>query len=411
MSSQGVISTLVVAVLAASITAGCGGGTSTPQSHPQTVATVDPGDSTPSTTSASAADGLVVCIDQASQPGDEARTGDLELLAGGPDDLTESELSVVANGCPGFDDVYNFSPDLTDEASTQSTSDGSTVAGYLSTADGSFTDLSGHSDGGFTDQPVSDSGPIFNPETGDLWWNRGQHMWSATLPDGTAEDMGSGYVGGFTPAGDPLATAILTSPDGKVAATYSEPVDTVESGDSAQVLVGATSAFTSACTDRAYSVVKDYEQGLTEDNVFGQLAASCSGLASLTVKNCFTFNGFVNDSSFVCFDGVHYQLDSFSVHGRHATVTGAIQLTPNTNLTINGGVVDPSGSDLWFADSSGSVYVVSATTPTSDPTPTSVSVGENSAGGTGQFWTDGLVVGWRSPGAMQPAAYMLSSEL
>jgi hypothetical protein len=205
---------------------------------------------------------------------------------------------------------------------------------------------------------------------------------------------------GFSPSGDPLGALLVFSPDGSLAAAYG---DTYSLADGPLVVdIGPTSAFTTSCTERAWTAAAK-ESGAP--SATGYLSQMCPGVAQIVVNHgCYAFNGFVSNNAFVCFDGADYDKLSFMRDDGHARITADTQLTPTTNLQINGGLVDPSGMNLWFADQNGDVYVVPTSTPTSEPTASGVAIGQNSAGGTGQFATDGLVIGWRWLGHMVPAA-------
>lgn len=372
---------LVAGALVALLLAGCG---TTSRSH--SITSAAPGHST------TPPNGLVVCVPGFNSAGNDDMT--LELLTDGSTGAARMPLLTVGTDCPSYgddDSVYLYSPNLTEVAGTSSESDGSNVAGYFVGPGGAFVNLSGHSSKVFTDMVVDDQTPIFDPVTGDLWWSRGNEMWSAPLHGGSARPEGPGMVAGFTPQGAPLRVPLVSSPDGSISATYADNTWGTLVPTPVDITLGPTTASTTKCTESTLG------------------ASACPNVATLEPANCFDFDGFVSDKSFVCFDGEHYDLETFTLDGTTATVTGSLQLTPNTSLSIEGGLVDPSGKRLWFTDRGGALYVIPTTSPTAEPTPTSVSVGQQTMGGSA-FAAGGFVVGWCWNGKMQPAAYPLWSS-
>jgi hypothetical protein len=329
--------------------------------------TSTPGSTSTTTTTASSSESpeLLLC---ASEPGSTTRQ--VLALSGGSGGVSASPLASFPNAS---ESTCAVSPDLTKLAEISETSDGSTVAGYVPTGGGSFVNLSGHNSGSYSDTPVKDEHPMFDPVTGDLWWTSNEHSWSVPVTGGTPHEHGTGLFGGFGPAGEPAGAQVLTSPDGSLGGTAN--IDVVEAAYDLRVTIGKARTLT-ACAGQD----------------------QCPGEASITLPaSAHTLAGFVSDSAMVCqvygSGGEQFNLISFKIVGRSIKVVREVSLTPPTQMKLGAALLSPDGKTLWYigarsGSEQGSLYVVPTSTPTAEPSPVSITP-------TSSLTTTDQMIGWR----------------
>lgn len=269
-------------------------------------------------------------------------------------------------------------------------SPGGQQAGYLPVASqdptNDFVDASGNNPNGFSNTTVQDSQVLFNPATGQLWWQRGGHLLSTTVPPGaTPVDHGPGYLYTFTPAGQPMPVPYYDSPSGRMRA-----IVTAGTGDTSTVNVGPVTALTPICLQQAGIQADGTNAGQT----------FCGAPASADAAGC-GFSGWVNDTTVVC-DKDTNNSGATAIAARSLSPSGSLgpptALTPATNQTIDDALVTPDGRTvLFFATGNGdtSLYAVptDGSHASTDPTPLG-------------HWTNtgqAAIVGWVLPsGARQP---------
>lgn len=361
---------LLCLALATLLVIGCGGASRpVAASHASTYAsdTVSTA-ATTTPTASSASPELIVCQEE---PG--SRAIQLDALSGDAEGVTVAPVASFSNLS---EKTCSVSPDLTKLAELSETSDGSKLAGYVPAGGGGFVNLSGHDSNSYSDTPVEDQDPLFNPVTGELWWmvneNGGDSLWSAPTTGGSLHDHGPNRLGGnlaaFTAAGEPLASSMPTSPDGSLTAVNSDAELDV-SGD--QLTIGKSSAFAASC----------------HDNV-----TDCPGAASITFSEpsyqssvaCESFIGFASDSAFICRvnDNGRERFDrlSFKLEGHQLKIISDVPLTPPTQMALGGVRVSADGKTLWYIatrqatpgdsnEQQANLYVIRTDTPTPEPAP------------------------------------------
>ncbi len=289
--------------------------------------------------------------------------------------MTVTPLSTFSNVS---EKTCAVSPDLTKLAEISETSDGSKVVGYLPTG-GNFVNLSGHDSNSYSDTPITDENPMFNPTTGELWWTREKYMWSSDVSGGTPEDHGAGLLGAFTTAGEPLPYSVSTSPDGSIGA-IEKPLEDL---NGLGLAIGKSNALTASCQNRA-------GKGGNEIPAVITFVSQCPGVASIVLPEatCRFFTGFVSDSAFVCRTsdngGERERFDrlAFKIEGHKVKIVSDITLTPPTQMKLEASVISPDGKTLWYfgirntstsaPSEQASLYVIPTNTPTSEPAPVSL---------------------------------------
>jgi hypothetical protein len=285
-------------------------------------------------------------------------------------------VSVNQRNSAVSDNCSSLSSDLTKVAATESVSDGSTDAGYVTIQTDAFTDLSGHVTN-YSGNTVTDGDPTFAPNTGDLWWTTGSNgedgaLYYAPMPNGPpslAYTM-PGEIGGFTPSGQASPIPVYTSPSGTSLA--------VAGGcggfDCSQnFVIGSANTLTGECLQNA-------------DNSFGNFGApqSCPGASSSDPTDCSASGdcnpfpcsnllGLISNTSVACeTSNSAFETIPFSISGASVTCGSPIQLTPPTQQTVSDATLSPDGQTIWYfaAQPSGSgaaVYEVPTSTPTPNP--------------------------------------------
>ncbi|MGH3631673.1 MAG: hypothetical protein ACRDRL_30080 [Sciscionella sp.] len=315
-------------------------------------------------------------------------------------DCNRYPAGTIANNNPPTAMLYTLSPDGRNRALWSNPSGqinvnggpspGGQQAGYVpvnaaqvSTAD--FVDASGNNPTGFSNTTVQDSQVLFNPATGQLWWQRNGHILSNTVPPSDMPvDHGPGYLYTFTPDGQPMPVPYFDSPSGKERA-----IITAGDGYTRTFNYGPISALTPRCLEAA---------GIQADGT-GAGQTVCGAQVSTDAASC-GFSGWVNDTTIVC-DQETNDADT-AIEARSLTASGSLgpptDLTPATNQTINDALVTPDGRTvLFFATGAAgtSLYAVptDGSHATTDPTPLAH---WNNAG-------QAAIVGWILPnGTKQP---------
>jgi hypothetical protein len=327
---------------------------------------------------------------------------ELDALRGGPDGVAVTPVASF----PGVPEKTCLaSPDLSKLAVLSEASDGSKVAGYMRVG-GGFVGLSGHNSNSYSDTPVSDVDPLFNPVSGELWWmveesgDRESHwsMWSAPVGGGSPHSHGPNNLGGnlaaFTAAGEPIAVSLHTSPDGTLAAFTTKDV---WHEDGIELTIGRVNALTADCVRHA-----SHSCGLAQ-------IPFLEGDQSSVV--CEVFIGLTSNSAFVCqvkdqwgrqlFD----RLD-FKLAGSRVKITNDTSLTPPTNMILSDAQVAPDGQTLWYLASrqsaseptqQTSLYILPTDTPTAEPAPVTLTP-------SGAVTAAAQVAGWRWHGRFRPGA-------
>jgi hypothetical protein len=353
----------------AALVGGCGGSTTASQSTvaasaAQTSAATAATTTAPQSTSPE----LIVCEEETA-----SRDAPVSALSGGPEGVTMTPVTtfsgLTAEGCV-------LSPDLSKFAEISDASDGSKVAGYLPAGGGAFVNLSGHNSNGYSDTPVIDMDPVFNPMTGDLWWTEesgnSDRLWSAHTAGSAPVDQGSANLGGnlagFTASGEPVAVALVSSPDGSLAAFTTKEV---WHEDGIALEIGSAKALTASCTRHPTGCGLAEIQFLEGDE---------------SPPPCETFLGFASDTAIVCqnepngtkrFDRLEFQRA-----GKKIKVTSDAPLTPPTQMLIGGVRISPDGKTLWYtatrqasqteSSPEAHLYIVSTGRSTAEPSPVSL---------------------------------------
>jgi hypothetical protein len=305
----------------------------------------------------------------------------LAALSGGPEGVTVTPLSTFSNV---LEKTCNVSPDLTKLAQLSETSDGSKLAGYLP-AGGGFVNLSGHDSNSYSDTPVTDESLLFNPATGELWWTTAGQIWSSAVNGGTPEYHGTGLVGAFSAASEPLPYPVSTSPDKSIGVIEKQLEElSGQSGSGLGLAIGKPGALDAACQDRTVHG--------NEIPAVSTLVSQCPGVANVVLPEttCKFFIGFVSASAFVCQtdkDGNEsFDRLTFTIEGRRVKIVSDVPLTPPTQMYLDvaheAAQVAPDGQTLWYtatrratpteSSEQTSLYVIPTGTPTAEPAPVSL---------------------------------------
>jgi hypothetical protein len=376
---------------------GCGGSTSKQvASETRAVAPTRASTTAPSTTASTAASvaaspELIVCQEEPGSP-----VVALDALSGGPEKVA---VTPVTSFSGVSEKSCGVSPDLSKLADLSETSDGSKVAGYLPAGGGSFVNLSGHNSSSYSDTPVNDRDPLFNPVSGELWWEveeAGERasLWVATASGGPPRYEGVNHLGGnlagFTSGNEPIAVRLTTSPDSTRAAFTTKEV-LHEQGIA--LMIGASQTLTADCIRRSSGC------GLAR-------IAFLEGHQSSAA--CHSFLGFASDSAVVCQneDNGSQRFDrlGFRITGSKVKITSVTSLTPPTDMLVSTAQVAPDGKTLWYvagreAGAEGTpetnLYVVPTGSPTTEPMPVTLTP-------PGSLAPTALVAGWRWEGRFVP---------
>jgi hypothetical protein len=408
-------------ILITLLIAGCGGSGTPAVAHANASTTgtalATPLSTTPttsaSTTSASTSTGPPEAIFYQN----ESDSGQLAAMSGAPGGLSVTPLASFSeessDESPGLD-IYTFSPDLSKQAAIATTSDGSKVAGYIPAGGGSFVNLSGHDSNGYSDAPVTDEAPQFNPASGELWWTSGKHVWSAAVSGGSPQDHGVGSFVAFNASGEPVASSLATSPDGTLTAIEDNPMAIEDNGaQNSTFVIGKSSVLTPSCQQPA-STGKPTEFPALALNAEA-IVRKCPGSASVTFAentkpSCQSFIGFVSDSAFVCqtyeANSRSFDLLTFKIEGNKVKVLHEASLAPPTQMDLHESAVAPDGKTLWYVGvrnasatnptEQTNLYVIPTNTLTPEPSPVSL---------TPQTAITGYdhLIGWRWHGHLLPA--------
>jgi hypothetical protein len=330
---------------------------------------------------------LIIC------EADSQTSGELDAFSSRPTGVTSVLLTHFAARCSESANLYTFSSDLSKMATTSQSSDGSTVAGYDPANNGTFVDLSGHHNNSYSNAQVTDSNPLFNPATGELWWNSNGHMWAASASGGPPEDEGPGEIAAFTASGEPLQPneGLVDSPGGLQAAVRGGNNGT--GGPS--LAIAKPNVLTPACQKRVLDTGRQ-----------------CPGVTMVPIDNdpngsACKFTGFVSNSEFVCLvgGGGGEQFDLFSIDSSKHRATYTMALTPPTNLKLGRGYVSPDGKTLWYtgihedpeetAQEQLHLFVVPTDSYSAEPSPAAVTAPES-------LNSNGAVIAWRWHGHLLP---------
>ncbi len=400
-----------LASLAALALAGCGSTSSAPPSEPAAETTpATPVSTTPATSapsSASASDSPEALLYE-SEAG--SATHQLVALGGGPEGLTATPVASFADEASDESpdlSIYTFSPDLSKQAVISTTSDGSKVAGYVPANGGSFVNLSGHESGSYSDTPVIDEDPLFNPASGELWWTSAHHLWSSAVSEGTPHDHGVGSLGAFNAAGAPVPASLALSPDGRLTAIENTATE------SRSFVIGRSRVLTASCLRPTATAEHGELPALTLDAE--EIVRQCPGSASVTFGEtakpaCQSFAGFVSNSAFVCqtyeANSRGFELLTFKIIGSTVKIVHSMSLAPPTQMTLHESQVAPDGKSLWYvgvrnepsADppEQTSLYVIPTNSATSEPTLVSLTPAT-------AISQDDQIIGWRWHGHLLPA--------
>ena len=254
-------------------------------------------------------------------------------------DCGRFDIGTVAANNPPTAEIYKLSPNLRYWAEWQALADGNQDAGYIPTSEldnsSAWVETSGNKGGTFSDNTVTDSQVIFNPATGDLWWERNGDMFSAAAPGGKPVDHGRGYLYSFTPSGDPVPFPYFDSPSGTRRLVF----DPSGQGEAPNA-IGPVSALTPTCLQQA---------GVEAST--RQLVRDCPGAASANQVPG-GLAGFINDTTIVGWTsagpgGSVFEAFTITPSGP-LRVTHTRQLTPPTQQNIVDGLVTPDGKKLLF---------------------------------------------------------------
>ena len=347
----------------------------------------------------------------------ESDSDQLAALSGGPGGLSVTPLASFSeessDESPGLN-IYTFSPDLSKQAAIATTSDGSKVAGYIPAGGGSFVNLSGHDSNGYSDAPVTDEAPQFNPASGELWWTSGKHVWSAAVSGGSPQDHGVGSFVAFNASGEPVASSLAASPDGTLTAIEDNPMAIEDNGaQNSTFVIGKSSVLTPSCQQPA-STGKPTEFPALALNAEA-IVRKCPGSASVTFAentkpSCQYLTGFVSDSAFVCqtyeANNRSFDLLTFKIEGNKVRILHEVSLAPPTQMDLKDSAVAPDGKTLWYVGvrnasatdptEQTNLYVIPTNTVTPEPSP--VSLTPQTA-----ITSEDQLIGWRWHGHLLPA--------
>ncbi len=285
--------------------------------------------------------------------------------------------------------LQSLSPNLQDWAGKEGVGSKDVHACYTPTNSSNCVDDSGVSSTDFGQQSVEDSGALFNPATGDLWWTRNGDLMSNTVPSGTVVNNGPGALLSFTPQGAPMPFIYFDSPSGNV-----RLFENSGNGYSGYLEYGATSSLTSACLETQQQTFQNNAGAICGGTSANALANECDSNSGST----FTA-GLSSDTTAVCFgnsklDTVPLDLSSSSPSPNWTP------LIPTTTQTIVSALVSPDGSTVYFLAASTTTGLTLYSTPSngsgSTTTPTQITTldsSNNSGSNSGPY-----LLGWYSSG-------------
>jgi hypothetical protein len=284
---------------------------------------------------------------------------------------------------------------LTKLANLSTTSEGSTVAGYLPAGGGGFVNVSGHETNGYGGTTHTDEAAQFNPVTGELWWTSGRHVWSSALNGSQPQDHGAGQFGAFTATGEPRTYQWSLSPDGSVKA-FAKNLEEIHYSQGLGLAIGRSGDVTAACEGHAAREPSPEGIGARD------FVSACPGVARIAFETtCDSFVGLISNSEFICGltkdSGQRFYRVGFAISGAQVKIVSRVPLTPVTTMTIGWTAVSPDGKTLWYMATSGGstpestqqtrLYIVPTSTPTPEPSPVSVTPATSIEGA--------FLTGWR----------------
>ena len=205
-------------------------------------------------------------------------------------------------------------------------------------------DASGVSSSDFSQQSAQDSNVLFNPKTGDLWWERNGDLLSNALAGAKILNHGLGTLLSFTPQGAPMPFTYYDSPSGNIRLIE------ITGGYSGSLAYGPTSRLTSAC-------LQARQQEFSNGNYTICGASSANTLASACNSNMNNGNtaGLISDTAVVCYGDSRLEIIPLKFGGSSQNPNGK-SLIPATTQTITSAIVSPNGVTVFFlaaSDTSG----------------------------------------------------------
>lgn len=275
-------------------------------------------------------------------------------------DCSGYPTSELASNNPPTGTLYAISPNLRFVATWQNPSGqvnltggpsiGGQHAGYFPVGDASsnsFVDESGASSKDFSQTEVQDAQTLFNPVTGDEWWERNGHLFSNTVPPGTPVDHGPGLLYTFTPNGQPMPLPYFDSPSGKTRVI-------VGNGDgyNGALAYGPASSLTPQCLQHAG--VDPYGDPWPA-SLCGSTYSQADAAACWSETDNTSFAGLADDTKAVCYAIGGTQIAAVPLEPSSADQNppAGIQLIPNTTQEIVAALVTPDGSTVYFLAASG----------------------------------------------------------
>jgi hypothetical protein len=289
--------------------------------------------------------------------------------------------------------LQSLSPSLQDWAGTEGTGTG-THACYTPVNSSNCIDDSGVSSSNFSQQSVQDSGALFNPVTGDLWWTRNGDLMSNQVPGGAEVNNGPGTLISFTPQGEPVPFQYYDSPSGNV-----RLIENDGNGYYGDLEYGPSSSLTSTCLQS--------QQGMFFQNgnraICGGTPANALADACDSNSNNGNTAGLSNDTTVICYNNSGLDAVPLDLGGASSSPYGT-SLIPTTTQSIVSALVSPNGGTAYFLASSGSTGLTLYSAP-SDGTgattaPTQITtLGSNDTSGSNSgpyllgWYTNGQIVG------------------
>jgi hypothetical protein len=265
-------------------------------------------------------------------------------------------------------------------------------AGYRAAGsrDAEFVDAAGVDGDGFAREITTDRQVLFNPATGDLWWQRGDRMLSSPIPPETPRDEGEGHLYAFTSDGEPMPAPFYDSPSGA-----RRTIVTSGDGYSQDFLVGPSATMTPTCLQGAEIEASRRVPrracggtGRFGDDLWGdgaEIAAECSD----------AFAGWIDDATVAC-NSFNRGWDAIEIDER-GRVVGTTDLTPDTEQSLRDGLVAPDGETLVFL----AVDAADTVTLYATPTDGSAATGEPTRLASWQEGAPRALLGWLSGGSLR----------
>lgn len=265
-------------------------------------------------------------------------------------------------------------------------------AGYRAAGsrDAEFVDAAGVDTDGFAREITTDRQVLFNPATGDLWWQRGERMLSSSIPPGAPSDEGAGHLYAFTADGEPMPAPFYDSPSGA-----QRMIVTSGDGYSQDFLVGPTATMTPTCLQAAEVEASRRVPrracggtGRFGDDLWGdgaEVAAECSD----------AFAGWIDDATVAC-NSFNRGWDAIKIDER-GRIDGTTDLTPDTEQSLRDGLVTPDGETLVFL----AVDAADTVTLYATPTDGSLATGEPTRLASWQEGAPRALLGWLSDGSLR----------